>query len=210
MFSNDSVVLKLTFESDQQPTLMDFTSLLYDFELLHDLSVMSNLEEYRIYLDMPSMWAAGWYGRFWTRRRPIKYQHKLKVIKISRQSPWEVILVVSSVVVASKALVPLIEAAGKIVDWPFDRMKAQYEAEEAQFKAKKAQIELEKAIIEKETALMAAKRERRRLTAAELALENERTENRILKRLEKNPLKLSEISISTYAIKEQDDRLQKR
>ncbi|OGP63995.1 MAG: hypothetical protein A2169_00530 [Deltaproteobacteria bacterium RBG_13_47_9] len=207
MSSNDSVVLELTLESDQEPTLMDFTSLLYDFELLHDLSVMLNLEEYRIYLDMPSMWAAGWYGRFWTRRRPIKYQHKLKVIKISRQSPWEIILVVSSVVVASKALVPLIEAAGKIADWRFDRKKARHEAERAQFAAEKAQIELQRAQIEKGTALMAAERERRRLTAAELALENERTESRILKRLEKNPLKLSKLSIATYIIKEHEDRL---
>lgn len=188
-------VLRLEFGANDQILLLDFNALLYDFELLHDFSVICNLKEYQGYLHDPALLGQGWYGKFWTRRgRPIRDEDRLRLLKVTVHSPSSILLGVG-VHIASKALVPLIDSAGRIADWRFNRQKARAEALKAQFEAEKAEIE-------RETTLVVLDEKRLRLAQSELELQRERVENQIVRRLERNPLKLTELSIDVKYIDE--------
>ena len=194
---------------EQQFALLDFSSFLYDFELLYDFFVLSNLDDYKERVYVPSLWKGIYGGRFWTRDgRPIKDKHRLDVMAIDIHSPGNVVLGVGAKVFA-ETILPIIEAVGKIADWKFDRAKTRFEAERAKNEALKVGFEVERAknealkagfdannaLIETETTKLKYQREKIKLSVAELEYLKNNTKNKILKRIEKNPIKVIGISI---------------
>jgi hypothetical protein len=196
-------LIRLDLAAQDELPLLDLSAFTYDFELLYDLLVLYNLEEYSDYIYSQSLWRGLYGGRFWTRNgRPIILEHKLKVIAVEIHSPGSLILGAGAKI-ASQILVPLITAAGKIADWKFDRQKAHSEAEKSQqealrasYEADTAFIKRDTAMIERDTAMIARRREAVRLSAEEIELAKTMAESKILRRLGKNSIKLIDISVS--------------
>lgn len=195
MSNNTDFILRLELTEGKNISLIDLSSFLYDLELLYDFSIVTNLEEYEGYLYRYSTWSSGFLGRFWVRTgRPIKYEHKLIVLSLSLQSPG-VLETLMGIAAAAKALVPFVDSAGKVADWRHNRNKAKYEAERAKTEAEKALIEKGTALYQQEIARTISEREQWRLSTTQLEYEISRAENRIIKRLQNNPIKLIDLSI---------------
>jgi len=107
--------MKLVFEDVKKPYLLDITSLLYDFELIHDFSLLSTAEEYSNYRFSQIFW--------YRNGRPLKPNHKLRVIRIEKLSPLTVELLIASVVVTSGALWTLAQIIEKVANWKLNRRK---------------------------------------------------------------------------------------
>lgn len=198
MIKDNLGILKLDVEFEKGLAILDFSSFLYDFVLLHDFQVLCNIDEYREYTYKSSTWRGFYSGRFWLRKgRPIRDEDRLAVIAIDVHSPGSIVLGIGATVL-SKTIVPLIESAEKIVDWKFNREKARFEAEKAKYEAFKAGYEADKALIERETAKVIHRRESILLTEEELEYIKTGTEIRILKRLQENPVKVIDLTIGQF------------
>ena len=127
--------LKLVFGEKERPYLLDISSLLYDFELLHDFSLILYAEEYSDYRFSRFFW--------YRNRRPIKASHKVRAVKIIKESPLTIVIEVSAFVALCGALWALIQAAEKVRNWKLNREKLKSEIE-------KMKIELEQKIRERE------------------------------------------------------------
>ena len=73
-----NVRLKLVFSEEKRPYLLDITSLLYDFELLHDFSLILWADDYSNYKFSRFFW--------YRNRRPIKTSHKIRAVKIIKRA----------------------------------------------------------------------------------------------------------------------------
>ena len=92
---------------------MDISSLLYDFELLHDLFLIIYADEYKYYKIA---------NYFWYRKgRPIKREHRIKTLKIEEGSPLTVEIIVSLIFALSGAFWALIQAIERISNWNLNR-----------------------------------------------------------------------------------------
>lgn len=116
-----NVRMKLVFEDIEKPRLLDITSLLYDFELTHDLSLLLTAEEYSDYR----------FSRyFWFRNgRPLKSNHRLRAVRIEKLSPLTVELLVASVAVTSGALWTFAQIIEKVTNWKLNRQKLRLEVQ---------------------------------------------------------------------------------
>lgn len=171
MTKTQNIRMKLVFEDVERPRLLDITSLLYDFELSHDFSLLLTAEEYSGY---------SFSRYFWFRNgRPLKSDHKLRAIRIEKLSPLTVELLIATVAVTSGALWTLAQIIEKVANWKLNR--------------RKLRLEIQK--LEKE------KRERQELSDNLSRNVEERGVAWILGsligRLEKNPLNLVDIEIIT-------------
>jgi len=172
----DYLRIKLTFMNDEKPYLLDISSLFYDFELLHDFSLIVYENEYKYYK---------FNNRFWYRKgRPIKSEHRLKVLRIEKESPLTVELIVSAIVGLCGSFWAIVQAIEKISNWKLNREKLKQEVEKLKKEnninfdeEQKVKIEFEKKLLERE--------------ARDIF-------NSLLRRLEANPLKLKDIEISNY------------
>jgi len=135
------VRLKLVFQEEKAPCLLDMSSLLYDFELLHDLTLMLCAEDYSDYH----------FSRFfWFRKgRPIKPEHKVRASRIVKESPLVIVVNVADVVLWSGALWALIQAIDKIGKWRLDRKKLRLEIEKLELENRMLKIDLEQKIKQK-------------------------------------------------------------
>jgi hypothetical protein len=85
----DHVRLRLVFADPpaervgHQVTVIDLTSAIYDFNLVYELAVMSSLEQYSDY-DFSNFFLLG-------RKRPVSRQHQLRVERVSKRSPLELL-----------------------------------------------------------------------------------------------------------------------
>lgn len=172
----DYLKIKLTFTADKKPYLLDISSLLYDFELLHDLFLIIYADEYKYYKIA---------NYFWYRKgRPIKREHRIKTLKIEEGSPLTVKIIVSLIFALSGAFWALIQAIERISNWNLNRKKLKLEVEKLEkernikfYEEQQAKIEFEKKLSEREAWGKF---------------------NELLKRLEANPLKLKDLEISHY------------
>lgn len=160
------VRLKLVFNEYERPYLSDITSLLYDFELLHDFSLLLCADDYSNYR----------FNRlFWYRHgRPIKMDHKIRTVKIVKSSPLEIIVELSRIFYACGAFLTLILIMGKIQSWRLSRKKLELEIEKMKLEIEKMRMELEQKVQE---------REAYKILPA------------LIKRLESNPIKLKDMEI---------------
>ncbi len=168
--------IKLTFMNDKKPYLLDISSLFYDFELLHDFCLIAYADEYKYYK---------FNNNFWYRKgRSIKKEHKIKALKIKKESPLTVEIIVSVIVGLSGAFWALVQAIERINNWKLNRKKLELEIEKLKheinikfYEEKTARIEFEQKLLERETRDIF---------------------DSLLRRLEDNPLKLKDLEISSY------------
>lgn len=136
--------LTLAFREEERPFLLDISSLLYDFELLHDLSLILCAEEYIDYKFSRFFW--------FRNRRPIRKQHRLRASRITKESPLTVELILAGITVVSGALWALLQAIEKIRNWSLSREKLQREIEK--LKSEIRLVELERKVREREADLV--------------------------------------------------------
>jgi len=102
----DRLKIRLTFIEEKEPFLLDVSSLFYDFELLHDFFLLLYAENYSNYK----------FNRFfWLRKgRPIRKEHKIRVLKIKKDSPLTIEIIVGLIVGISGAFWAIVQAIEKI------------------------------------------------------------------------------------------------
>lgn len=134
--------LRLIFAEEERPFLLDISSLLYDFELLHDLSLMLCAEEYIDYKFS---------RRFWYRNgRPIRRDHRLRAAKIVKESPLTIELILAGITVGSGALWVLLQAIEKIQNWGLNRERLRLQVEKLRMENEKLRLELEPKVHQRE------------------------------------------------------------
>lgn len=174
MYYNNIVKVKLEFEDERSPYLLDISSLLYDFELLHDFAFILFAEEYSDY----------WFSQyFWYRRgRPLRDKHRLRALKIVKESPLTIELGLSILAISSGAIWILLQAIEKIANFKLNREKLKAEIEKLHLETKVLRYDEQRAKFEIERRLY----ERNAIAVL----------NTLLKRLETNPIKLKDIDLS--------------
>lgn len=169
-----NIRMKLVFSEERKPYLLDISSLLYDFELLHDYSLLICAEEYSEYKFSQ---------RFWYRNgRPLRLSHRLRAAKIIKDSPLTVELIIAGVVASSGALWTLAQIIGKITNWRLNRKKLKLEIEKLERELGKARLEEEKAGLDLEQKML-----KRRAFGIQCV---------IVRRFESNPITLESVELS--------------
>ena len=137
---DNSLKMTLIFSEEKEPFLLDVTSLLYDFELMHDLVLLVYSKEYSEYVFT---------NRFYYRTgRPLEKQHRLRAVKIVKKSP-----LIIEVSMAVGALWAFIQAIEKISNWKINKEKLRLEVEKLKLDIYKEKRELEKELLEREVQL---------------------------------------------------------
>ncbi len=136
-----NIKIQLVFNEENTPYLLDISSLLYDFELLHDFSLVICSEEYSDYR----------FSRyFWYRNgRPVKKQHRLRAARIIKESPLTIELIFAGITVFSGALWVMVQAIERIRDWNLNKEKLRREVEKLRIENQLRRVELDQKIQEK-------------------------------------------------------------
>jgi len=171
LVDNKKIKIRLIFKGAEKPYLLDISSLLYDFELLHDLSLILYFEEYKGYK----------FNRyFWYRNgRSIKKDHQIRTLKIIKESPFTIELLISDIAIISGAFLAIVKAFDVISNWKLNREKLKLEIEKLKkdlknYKIEKSALNLERRVHEKDA---------------------EEIYNHLIERLDKNPIKLDDIQV---------------
>jgi len=129
--------IRLTFRDERKPFLIDISSLLYDFELLHDFSLLIYMDEYREYKFAKYFW--------YREGRPLKSEHKIRAIRIIKESPLTIELIFGGMA----AFWILIQAIEEISNWKLNRQKLKLEVENLKYEGEKVKVELARKIEER-------------------------------------------------------------
>lgn len=166
----EDLVLKLQFFENKEPFLLDITSLLYDFELLYDLVTILTYPDYSGYPLTRYFW--------YRKGRATKPEHKIRTLRIIKESP----LIIEIILGGVGAFWALIQALEKVGNWRLNR--------------KKLKLEIE--ILELERDIDKNKLGRSRLDLESTLEERKAFEifRRLIQRLESNPIKLLDLSLS--------------
>jgi len=147
--SKNFIKIRLAFEDKKKPYFLDVSSLFYDFELLHDFSLLLYAEEYYNYRFSQYFW--------YRRGRPLKDEHRLRALKIIKESPLTVELILSTVAVSSGAIWVIVQAIEKISNWKLNKEKLKLEVENLRlekriryYNEQKVRIEMENKFKERE------------------------------------------------------------
>lgn len=162
-----TINMRLVFREARKPYLLDVSSLLYDFELLHDFSLLIRAEEYHNYRFSQYFW--------YRRGRPLKPSHRLRAIRIVKESPLTVELIIAGVVASSGALWTIIQIAGKIANWKLNKKKLKKEIRKSDGERGISNLDLEEIV------------QMRRAFGIQ---------GRLIRRFEDNPIKLENIELS--------------
>lgn len=167
------VKMRLVFEDGKKPHFEDITSMFHDLELLYDFSLLLYADAYDTYRFSQYFWFRG--------GQPIRAEHKLRASRIVKESPLTVELIVA--MLSPEAIWAFVQIIQKIGSWQLDREKLELEVERVQhenhilrYKERETEIELENRLLEREAL---------------------RTQDRLLKRFEKNPIKLREMDLTS-------------
>jgi hypothetical protein len=109
-------VMTIKFHEDNEPYLLDISSMLYDLELTHDFAVIiANRNTYANYR----------FNRyFWYRKgRPVLKEHKIRALRIVKQSP----LLLEVVIPSLGAIWILLQIFEKISNWDLNKEKLRLE-----------------------------------------------------------------------------------
>lgn len=158
--------LRLVFSEKEKPYLLDISSLLYDFELLHDFSLILCMEDYIGYKLSRFFW--------YRNGRPIRADHKIRAVKIVKDSPFTVELALAAIPVISGAFWLLVQAMEKVHNWKLNREKLRQEVEKLRIEKEIKRIELEQKIQERQASAILSS---------------------LVERFESNPIKLVDIEI---------------
>jgi hypothetical protein len=168
-----SLGIRLTFSNSRDLYLQDVSALLYDLGLLHDLALIVLDSRYRDYTFT---------RYFWSRRgRPIRRDQQIAVAAIRHGSPLTIDAVVSMAVLSSGAIWVLVQAFERIANWKLNRKRLELEISNLQIdndirvlQERQSQAALERTMSERDAWV---------------------TMNRLMKRLEANPLNLNDMEI---------------
>lgn len=134
--------MKLVFLEEDKPFLSDVSYLFYNFELLHDFSLILSAEDYKTYKFS---------SYFWFRNgRPIRPNDKLRVIKISKESPLTLELLIAGLPVGSGALWIIVQIIEKIQNWKLNGEKLRLEVEKLRLEKTMLQLDLEQKVKQRE------------------------------------------------------------
>jgi hypothetical protein len=138
--------MRLSFEEEKTPYLLDISSLLYDFELLHDMFLLVYQEDYRKYKFTRYFW--------YRSGRPIKAEHKIRTARIIKESPLEIEVLLSTITLTSGALLAIIKTLEKIgnIDLVREHLELKNEKlrKEIFYDQIKTELEIENMMIERE------------------------------------------------------------
>jgi hypothetical protein len=181
---NGSIKVRLIFEDEKKPYFLDVSSLFYDFELLHDFSLLLFVEDYYDYHFSQYFW--------YRRGRPLKDKHRLRALRIIKESPLTVELILSIVAVSSGAICAMAQAIEKIGSWKLNREKLKLEIKKLRaeinllsYDEERARIEMEKKLQERECLIIF---------------------NALLKRLESNSIKLKDVELTLEEFNDENGR----
>jgi len=179
-----SIKMRLVFEDQKKPYFLDVSSLFYDFELLYDLSSLLYAKDYYDYRFSQYFW--------YRRGRPLKDEHRLRAFRIIKESPLTVELILNIVAVSSGAIWLIAQAIEKIGNWKLNREKLKLEIEKLRresnllsYDEKRARIEMERKLQERECLMIF---------------------NPLLRRLERNSIKLKDIDLTLEEFNDQNSR----
>ena len=166
----DKYKLTLRFSEDDRPNMLDITSLFYDFELLHDLSVLLVEEDYLNFRYSQTFW--------YRNGRPLNDAHRLKATRIVKESPliWEVVL--SSL----GGFWVMLQIIDKIESWPLKREKLELDVK----KLRREEAENERRVMDLHAD---------RLDQYISDMGAEEISDKITKRLSQNPISLEKLEI---------------
>ena len=180
---NYNIKMKLLFESEKKPHFLSISSLFYDFELLHDLSLLMCVKDY---------YDQTFPKNFWYREgRPIKDEHRLRAIRIIKESPLIVELILHIVNVTSDALNTMIQAIEKIANWRLNREKLKLQIKKLRKEINLLNYDEERKIIEI----------KKKLQERDYFI----TLNTLIRRLEINSIKLKDIDLTLGEFNNEDD-----
>ena len=165
--------VRLTFEEEEAPYLLDITSLLYDLELLYDLWVLAIADDYADYRFTRNFWyRAG---------RPLRKEHRLRPGVVSRRSPLLLEILVPLIPGIPLAVYQTLKIMDKVRDWGPSR--------------ERRQLELEK--LRRETRILAIEEERAWQEFEQAVLERGAAgyQERLVRRLKRSPLALEDIQV---------------
>ena len=179
-----SIRMRLVFEDQRKPYFLDVSSLFYDFELLHDLSLLLYAKDYYDYRFSQYFW--------YRRGRPLKDEHRLRAFRIIKESPLTVELILSIVAVSSGAIWAIAQAIEKVGTWKLNREKLKLEIKKLRresnllsYDEKRARIEMEKKLHERECLMIF---------------------NSLIRRLESNSIKLKDIDLTLEEFNDENGR----
>jgi len=136
------VKLRLIFSEEEKPFLLDITSLFYDFELSYDFSLMLCVEDYYDYRFSRNFW--------FRHGRPIKSEHRLRVVKIVKESPLTIESGIAGFVASTSTIWILLQIIEKIQNWKLNREKLKLEVDKLKLEKDKLKLELEQKAKERE------------------------------------------------------------
>ena len=175
---------KIRFEERPGTSLLDFSSVLYDVNLLHDVVVLSLLPEYKKYKFSQYFW--------YRRGRPLHENHRLLLKRIRSESPIELVTVIAAAAASVGILWALLQSIEKIANWELNRQKLELEVENLICEKQKRTEELKKAFLDREKAMVEIER-----VLAER--ESHMILDRILKRIDESNLIATDVSFSDAA-----------
>ena len=110
-------LLTLEFSEEENPFLLDITSLLCNIALAYDFCVLLTEDEYRGYKFTQFFW--------YRKGRPLKNVHRLRIARLVKQSP----LLVEVIIPSLGALWVLLQLIEKVRTWNLSHEKLQLEVE---------------------------------------------------------------------------------
>ena len=121
--------LRLTFEENSDfpinkhdaVSILELSSLLYDFNLLHDCVTLTALKDYNDYRFTQYFW--------YRKGRPLKPEHQLYLNKIHHKSPLMLEVLLPATLAGLTIPWLIIQATEKICNWRLNREKLKLEVE---------------------------------------------------------------------------------
>jgi hypothetical protein len=164
-------LVSLRFQEDREPFLLDLSSLLYDFELAHDLSVLLAEQDYSRYR----------FNRFfWFRNgRPLKTVHRARTARVIKESP----LLLDVVIPSLGAIWILIQVMDKVANWNVNREKLELKVRRLRREEESHKQIMTDAYVDQLDDTL-DRRDARQVF------------EKVVSRLEKSPIHLSEVEIS--------------
>ncbi len=180
---NHNIKMKLLFEVEKKPYFLSISSLFYDFELLHDLSLLIYAEDYYDHIFSRYFWYRG--------GRPLKDKHRLRAIRIIKESPLTVELILNIAAISSGAIWVITQAIEKIGNWKLNRGKLKLQIKKLRkeinilnYDGKLKIIEMEKKLQERDCLIIF---------------------NSLIRRLESNSIRLKDMDLTLYEFNNEND-----
>lgn len=168
--------LQFRFEEDEFPQLLSFSSLLYDIELAHDLSVILSYENY-----YGTDFTAPFF--YFRNRRRIAPEHRARAGRVVKNSP----LFLEVAVAAIGGIWVLVQILDKVSTWRLNREKLKLEIEKLRYETNLKQLEFGDELFERIR-----------------TYESERALQQIVNRLERSEFRLTDLSIRSIRDRNHD------